>query len=165
MTGDDQDYLVEVERAGNLFALTRSVIDSQLLARQLLRGEDGAVVVFEGVVRNNTKGRATKFLEYDCYQPMALRRIEQIGMDIAGTHAVGRISIVHRLGRLEVGEASVSVIVTAPHRQAAFQAALEGINRLKREVPIWKKEYFEDGAVWVEGEWDETLRAQQNTGE
>jgi molybdopterin synthase catalytic subunit len=165
MTGDFGEYLVEVERSGNFFALTRSIIDSQRIARQLLRGEDGAVVVFEGVVRNNTKGRATRFLEYECYQPMALRRMEQIGTEMAASHAVGRIAIVHRLGRLEIGEASVSVIVTSPHRQAAFKAALEGINRLKREVPIWKKEYFEDGAVWVEGEWDETLRAQQNTGQ
>jgi MoaE-MoaD fusion protein len=114
-------------------------------------------------VRNNTKGRPTRFLEYECYESMALRQMEQIGMEIAQAHALGRISIVHRLGRLEIGEASVSVIVTAPHRQAAFQAALEGINRLKREVPIWKKEHFEDGAVWVEGEWDATLRAGQKT--
>jgi molybdopterin synthase catalytic subunit len=67
--------------------------------------------------------------------------------------------MVHRLGRLEIGEASVVVIATAPHRRPAFEAALEGINRLKREVPIWKKEFFADGAVWVQGEWDETLLA------
>src|SRR6266404_2624082 len=70
------------------------------------------------------------------------------------THAIGRMAMVHRLGRMEIGETSVAVIVTAPHRQAAFDAALEGINRLKRLVPIWKKEYFVDGEVWVEGEWD-----------
>ena len=91
-------------------------------------------------------------------------RWQQIGNgDCAGARFWGASRYVHRLGRLEIGEASVSVIVTAPHRQAAFQAALEGINRLKREVPIWKKEHFEDGAVWVEGEWDATLRAGQKT--
>jgi molybdopterin synthase catalytic subunit len=163
MTDEQPKFLAETRRDGHLFALTRSQIDSQVLVRAMQRGEDGAVVVFEGIVRNNTKGRPTRFLEYECYESMALRQMEQIGMEIARAHALGRISIVHRLGRLEIGEASVSVIVTAPHRQAAFQAALEGINRLKREVPIWKKEYFEDGAVWVEGEWDETLRAGRNS--
>jgi molybdopterin synthase catalytic subunit len=163
MSAEERDFLAEIRREGNLFALTRSVIDSQSLVRELQRGEDGAIVVFEGVVRNNTKGRPTRFLEYECYEAMALRQMAEIGTEIAHAHALGRISIVHRLGRLEIGEASVSVVVTAAHRQAAFQAALEGINRLKREVPIWKKEYFDDGAVWVEGEWDETLRAGQKT--
>jgi molybdopterin synthase catalytic subunit len=116
--------------------------------------------VFEGVVRNNTKGRKTRFLEYECYEAMAIQQMEQIGLEIAAAHAIGRIAMVHRLGRLEIGEASVSIVVSAPHRQAAFQAALDGINRLKREVPIWKKEFFEDGAIWVEGEWDEKLRGQ-----
>jgi molybdopterin synthase catalytic subunit len=163
MTTEQSKFLAETRPEGHLFALTRSQIDSQPLVRAMQRGEDGAVVVFEGVVRNNTKGRPTRFLEYECYESMALRRMEQIVMEIARAHAVGRIAIVHRLGRLEIGEASVAVIVTAPHRQAAFQAALEGINRLKREVPIWKKEFFEDGAVWVEGEWDETLRARPDS--
>jgi molybdopterin synthase catalytic subunit len=153
-------YLAERRRDGHLFALTRLKIDSAGIAGEVQRPEDGAVIVFEGVVRNNTKGRATRFLEYECYQEMAIQQMEQIGLDIAGLHAIGHIAMIHRLGRLEVGEASVAIIVSAPHRQAAFQAALDGINRLKREVPIWKKEYFEDGAVWVEGEWDEKLRDQ-----
>jgi len=137
--------------------LTRSPIDSQSLAQELQRPEDGAVVVFEGVVRNNTNGRKTSYLEYECYEEMAVATMERIGSEIASQHAIGRIGMVHRLGRLEVGEASVSVIATAPHRRPAFEAALAGINRLKREVPIWKKEYFLDGATWVDGEWDETL--------
>jgi molybdopterin synthase catalytic subunit len=94
---------------------------------------------------------------------MAIRQMEQIGLEIAGSHPIGRIAMVHRLGRLEIGEASVAIIASAPHRQAAFQAALDGINRLKREVPIWKKEFFEDGAVWVDGEWDEKLRGQSTS--
>ena len=147
------------ETEGHLFAITRDTIDSRDLARRLQRPEDGAVVVFEGVVRNNTKGRATLHLEYECYGEMALQQMAQIGQEIVARHALGRLGIVHRLGRLEVGEASVAVVATAPHRGAAFAAALEAINRLKREVPIWKKEFFADGAVWVEGEWDEQLLA------
>ncbi len=144
---------------GHAFALTRDPIDSQLLSQKLQRPEDGAVVIFEGVVRNNTNGRLASYLEYECYEQMAVEQIARIGGEIAARFSLGRIGVVHRLGRLEIGEASVVVIATAPHRRPAFEAALEGINRLKREVPIWKKEFFADGAVWVEGEWDETLLA------
>jgi molybdopterin synthase catalytic subunit len=143
--------------APNCFLLTREPIDSGRLASQLQRPEDGAVVVFEGVVRNNTKGRPTLFLEYECYEPMALQQIGRIGEEVAEQFSIGRIGIVHRLGKLDIGEASVVIVATAPHRKAAFEAAFEAINRLKREVPIWKKEFFADGAVWVDGEWDERL--------
>ncbi|MGI8746582.1 MAG: molybdenum cofactor biosynthesis protein MoaE [Bryobacteraceae bacterium] len=145
------------EYEGNFFALTRNRIDTATISGQLLRGEDGALVNFEGVVRNNTKGRATRFLDYECYEPMAIQVMAGIGREIARTLPIGRIAMVHRLGRMEIGETSVAVIVTAPHRKPAFEAALEGINRLKKLVPIWKKEHFGDGAVWVEGEWDESL--------
>jgi MoaE-MoaD fusion protein len=144
---------------GHVFAITRDAIDSQELSRRLKRPEDGAVVVFEGVVRNNTKGRPTSYLEYECYEQMALQQIARIGNEIAAEFSLGRLGIVHRLGCLQIGEASVAVIAVAPHRRPAFEAALEGINRLKREVPIWKKEFFADGAVWVDGEWDDTLLA------
>jgi len=156
VSGGSGRYTHEIcdPETGCFFALTRQTIDTPAIARQLLRGEDGALVDFEGVVRNNTKGRATKFLDYECYEPMAVKMMAEIGRDIAGTFAIGRIAIVHRLGRLEIGEASVAIVVTAPHRKPAFEAALEGINRLKRMVPIWKKEHFADGEVWVEGEWD-----------
>jgi MoaE-MoaD fusion protein len=142
---------------GCFFALTRQPIDTPAIGRQLLRGEDGALVDFEGVVRNNTKGRATQFLDYECYEPMAVKMLAEIGREILRTHAIGRIAMVHRLGRLQIGEASVAIVVTAPHRKPAFEAALEGINRLKRIVPIWKKEHFADGEVWVEGEWDDSV--------
>ena len=148
---------------GHVFALTRDVIDSKQLSRSLQRPQDGAVVVFEGVVRNNTKGRPTLYLEYECYEQMALEQIARIGREIAGQFAIDRIGVVHRLGRLQIAEASVAVVATAAHRKPAFEAALEAINRLKREVPIWKKEFFADGAVWVEGEWDERLRAGSST--
>ena len=145
--------------AGHLFALTRKTIESRNIARTLQRPEDGGVVLFEGVVRNNTRGRATEYLEYECYEAMALEQMARIGREIAAQFALGRIAFVHRLGRLLIGEASVLIVATAPHRGPAFAAALEGINRLKKEVPIWKKEFFADGAVWVDGEWDERLRA------
>ena len=143
--------------AGHFFALTREPIDGTVIAKGLLRGSDGAFVNFEGVTRNNTKGRATRFLDYECYEPMAVKTMEQIGLDIARTHSIGRIAMVHRLGRVEISETSVAVVVTSPHRKAAFDAAFEGINRLKKLVPVWKKEYFVDGEVWVEGEWDDTV--------
>ncbi len=141
----------------HIFEIVRESIDSRELVKKLQRAEDGAVVVFEGVVRNNTKGRPTIYLEYECYEAMAKQQMARIGREIAGQFAIGRIGMVHRLGRLEIGEASVVVVATAPHRKPAFDAALEGINRLKREVPIWKKEFFADGAVWVDGEWDDKL--------
>ncbi len=150
---------------GHFFSITRQTIDSRQLAAALQRGEDGAVVVFEGIVRNNTKGRETKYLEYECYEGMALQQMAKIGREIAAQFGVGHIGIIHRLGRLEIGEASVAVVATAPHRKPAFEAALEAINRLKREVPIWKKEFFADGAVWVDGEWDDRLLAGASTEE
>jgi molybdopterin synthase catalytic subunit len=142
---------------GHFFALTREAIDSAGIQKQLLQGVDGALVNFEGVVRNNTKGRPTEFLDYECYEPMAVKTMAEIGRELAAAHAISRIAMVHRLGRMQVGETSVAVMVTAPHRKPAFEAALEGINRLKRTVPIWKKEHFTDGEIWVEGEWDESV--------
>ncbi len=140
---------------GHYFALTRSPIDLRALETHLLQGLDGASVTFQGVVRNNTRGRATLRLDYECYEAMAIRKMAEIGRAIAREFAISRIAMVHRLGTMEIGEASVVVIATAPHRRPSFDAALEGINRLKRLVPVWKKEYFADGEVWVEGEWDE----------
>jgi molybdopterin synthase catalytic subunit len=143
--------------AGNFFALTRDPIDSKAIVDRMLRGEDGAYVDFVGVVRNNTKGRRTLYLDYECYEEMAIEVMASLGREIAASHPIGRIALVHRLGRMEVGEASVAVVVTSPHRKPAFDAALEGINRLKKIVPIWKKEHFADGEVWVEGEWDDSV--------
>jgi len=158
VSGGSGGFTQEItDPAGNFFALTRDPIDGGALARRLLRGEDGAFVNFEGVARNNTKGRPTRYLEYECYEPMAIKVMAEIGGEIAHSFAIGRIAMVHRLGRIEIGETSVAVVVTAPHRKAAFEAALEGINRLKRLVPVWKKEFFTDGEVWVDGEWDESV--------
>jgi MoaE-MoaD fusion protein len=146
-----------VEPGGHYFAITREPIDGRALVERLQQDHDGAVVTFDGVTRDNTKGRATRYLEYECYEGMAIKMMAQIGREIAAGGSISRIGIIHRLGRLEIGEASVVVVATSPHRRAAFDAALEGINRLKRLVPIWKKEYFADGEVWVEGEWDDSV--------
>jgi len=139
---------------GHYFALTRAAIDLRALETRLLQGLDGASVTFQGVVRNNTRGRATLRLDYECYETMAIRKMAEIGRALAAEFAISRIALVHRLGTMEIGEASVVVVAVAPHRRPAFDAALEGINRLKRLVPVWKKEHFADGEVWVEGQWD-----------
>jgi MoaE-MoaD fusion protein len=148
------EAVLEIESGVHYFALTRQAIDTRAVVNRMLTGAEGAVVTFEGTVRNNTKGRPTLYLDYECYEAMALRVMARIGCEVAQSFAVSRVAMVHRLGRLLVGETSVAVIVTAPHRRPAFEAALEGINRLKKTVPIWKKEHFADGEVWVEGEWD-----------
>jgi molybdopterin synthase catalytic subunit len=138
-------------------ALTRHAIDTRALIARLMSGAEGAVITFEGTVRNNTRGRATLCLDYECYESMALKTMAQIGREIAAGHAISRIAMVHRLGRMLIGETSVAIVVTAPHRGPAFEAAREGIDRLKKIVPIWKKEHFVDGEVWVEGEWGENV--------
>lgn len=158
VSGGSGKFLQEIaDPAGHYFAITREPIDGRALVERLQQPFDGAVVTFDGVTRNNTKGRATRYLEYECYEGMAIRMMAQIGLEIAAAGQISRIGIIHRLGRLEIGEASVVVVATSPHRRAAFEAALDGINKLKRLVPIWKKEYFADGEVWVEGEWDDSV--------
>jgi molybdopterin synthase catalytic subunit len=153
------DHFLEMQSGPHYFALTRHAIDTRAIINRLLTGAEGAVVTFEGTVRNNTKGRPTLYLDYECYEAMALRVMARIGCEVAQGFAISRVAMVHRLGRMLVGETSVAVIVTAPHRRPAFDAALEGINRLKKIVPIWKKEHFVDGEVWVEGEWDRDVPA------
>jgi len=149
-------FLSEVQDpAGHFFALTRDPIDPRAIETRLLQGCDGAIVTFQGVVRNNTSGRRTLRLEYEGYEPMALRKMAEIGRDVASRYGISRIAMVHRLGTLEIGEASVMVVAVSPHRRAAFDAALAGIDNLKKLVPVWKKEFFEDGEIWVEGAWDE----------
>lgn len=142
---------------GSFFALTRAEIPAREIKQQLVSPQDGAVVDFEGVVRNNTKGRPTLYLDYECYEAMAVKMMAELGREIKKSLPITRIAMVHRLGRMEIGDASVLVVATAPHRKPAFDAALDGINRLKKTVPIWKKEFFEDGEVWVEGDWDEAV--------
>ena len=136
----------------DIFEITREPIQIADLRKRLLEGNSGAVVVFDGVARNNTKGRRTLFLEYEGYEPMSLRTMEQIGAEVHERWPINHLGIIHRLGRIEISESSVVIIVTSAHRKIAFEACHYAIDRLKKLVPIWKKEYFEDGAVWVENE-------------
>jgi molybdopterin synthase catalytic subunit len=136
----------------DLFELVRAPIRVAEIVASLKAPQDGAVVVFEGVVRNHSGGRRTLYLDYEAYEPMALVKMREIGAEIRRQFPVHRIAIVHRLGRLEIAETSVLIAVSSPHRRAAFDACRLAIDTLKRTVPIWKKEYFADGAVWAEGE-------------
>jgi molybdopterin synthase catalytic subunit len=137
-------------QARDIFELTREPIDIAGLRARLLEGDSGAVVIFDGVARNNTKGRRTLYLEYEGYEPMALRTMEQIGREIHARWPINRVGIIHRLGRIEITQSSVVIVVTSAHRKVAFEACQYAIDRLKKLVPIWKKEFFEDGAIWVE---------------
>jgi MoaE-MoaD fusion protein len=139
-------------RAEDIFEITREPIDIAGLRSRLLGGESGAVVIFDGVARNNTKGRRTLYLEYEGYTEMALVTMQQIGGEAHQQWPINRIGIIHRLGRIEISQSSVVIVVTSAHRKVAFEACQYAIDRLKKIVPIWKKEYFEDGAVWVENQ-------------
>ena len=132
--------------------IIREVIDTQRVVSALKRGEDGAALFFEGVVRNQTRGRKTLYLEYEAYEEMALAQLEKLAAEALEKFQVRDVAIVHRLGRLEIGETSVLIAVASAHRAAAFEACRWLIDTLKRTVPIWKKEFFEDGAVWADGE-------------
>jgi molybdopterin converting factor subunit 1 len=157
-SGDEVAFLPPVSggqqaAAGNdLFRIVREVIRPGEIVAALRAPEDGAVVVFDGFVRNNFKGRKTLYLEYEAYEPMAYAKMREIGAEIHTRFSVHRVAIVHRLGRLEIGETSVLIAVSSAHRAAAFDACRFAIDTLKRTVPIWKKEYFVGGAVWAEGE-------------
>ena len=113
---------------------------------------NGAAVVFEGIVRNNTRGRRTLYLDYEAYEGMALKQMQSVADKACSEFKIRDVTLVHRLGRLEIGETSVLIAVSSAHRAAAFDACRWLIDTLKRTVPIWKKEYFEDGAVWADGE-------------
>lgn len=134
------------------FELVNTPIDPTAAVRHVRAGQDGAIVTFDGFVRNESHGRATQHLEYEAYASMALAKMGEIGTQIHEKFAIHRVVILHRLGRLEVGETSVFIAVSAPHRPAAFEACRFAIDTLKKTVPIWKKEYFEDGAIWADGE-------------
>jgi molybdopterin synthase catalytic subunit len=132
--------------------LVRERIDAELVVQSLKRPKDGAIVVFDGIVRNNTRGRPTFYLDYEAYETMALKQMESLASEAQTRFNVRGVSIVHRLGRLEIGETSVLIVVAAAHRGSAFDACRWIIDTLKKTVPIWKKEYFEDGVVWADGE-------------
>ena len=132
--------------------LTRERIDTRALAERIKRPEDGATVVFEGIVRDNSRGRRTLYLDYEAYEEMARKQLNELAAQALARFQVRDVAVVHRLGRMQIGETSVAIVVSSAHRAAAFDACRFLIDTLKKTVPIWKKEYFEDGAVWADGE-------------
>ena len=132
--------------------LGRTAIRSAQVLDEMKTGSDGAVCVFDGIVRNNTRGRQTLFLDYEAYEEMALDQMRGLAGEAIAKFGVRDIALLHRLGRLEVGETSVLIVVASAHRGAAFDACRWLIDTLKKTVPIWKKEHFVDGAVWAAGE-------------
>lgn len=133
-------------------ALTTDPIDAATVASSLKRGEDGAVVIFDGTVRNQTRGRRTLYLFYEAYAEMAETQMKALAAQALADFPIRDVTMVHRLGKLEIGETSVVIAVAAAHRAAAFDACRWLIDTLKQKVPIWKKEFFEDGAVWAQGD-------------
>ncbi len=137
----------------DIFEITREPIDKADLEKRLLTGAAGAVVTFDGTVRNQTQGRRVVKLQYEAYPPMAVKEMRKVGAELRERWPdIERIGIVHRFGELAVSESSVVIVVTSPHRKVAFEACHYAIDRVKQTVPIWKKEIFEDGEAWVEGQ-------------
>lgn len=152
--GDEVAFMPPVSGgSGNdVYRITREKIRAAELAESLKDRQDGAVVIFEGIVREQSHGRKTLYLEYEAYEAMAVRKMEEIGAEAKRKFEINNVGMIHRVGKLEIGETSVAIVVTAAHREAAFEACHYAIDRLKQAVPIWKKEYFEDGGVWGEGQ-------------
>jgi molybdopterin synthase catalytic subunit len=146
------DSLDGSEADRTFVALTRERIETEKLVATARHAVDGAVVVFDGIVRNNSRGRATLYLDYEAYEEMADRKMREIAAEACTRFGVRQVVIVHRLGRLEIGETSVLIVVASAHRAQAFDACRWLIDTLKQIVPIWKKETFADGAVWAPGE-------------
>ncbi|MGI9034702.1 MAG: molybdenum cofactor biosynthesis protein MoaE [Pyrinomonadaceae bacterium] len=142
----------KIQNRDDFFELTTEPLDLSRIARRVCLPECGATVTLDGYVRQFTKGRETKYLVYEAYEPMAVRETEKLIAAAREQFAVAAIGIAHRLGRLEIGETSVVISVAAPHRRAAFEACEWLIRELKRRVPIWKKEVYRGGEMWIEGE-------------
>jgi len=143
---------MSIHPSNDLVSLVHENIDANALVDSVRTGGAGAVVTFDGCVRNQSHGRRTLYLDYEAYESMALAKMREIAAEVHKKFQIDRVALAHRLGRLEIGETSVFIAVSAPHRAAAFEACRYAIDTLKRSVPIWKKEYFEDGAVWADGE-------------
>ena len=139
----------------DFFELTEEPLDVGAIARRVVLPECGATVTLDGYVREWTRGRRSLYLIYEAYAPMALSEMQKLGRRAREQFGISSLGIVHRVGRLEIGETSVVISVAAPHRRAAFAACEWAILELKRTVPIWKKEFYEDGEMWVEGETQE----------
>jgi len=132
--------------------LTREAIPSDALITAAKAATDGAVLTFDGIVRNHSRNRETVYLDYEAYEEMALKQMKELAAQAREKFAVRHVTIVHRLGRLAVGETSVLIVVASSHRPAAYEASRFLIDTLKKTVPIWKKETFTDGVVWADGD-------------
>jgi molybdopterin synthase catalytic subunit len=128
-----------------MFKVTTEPLNVQTLNDLVKRPTDGAVVTFDGIVRNSFDGLAVRSLEYEAYAEMAEKKMAQIGEEVRQKFPIGKIAIIHRLGQLDIGESSIIIAVAAPHRHEAFEACAYAMDRVKEEVPIWKKEFFTDG--------------------
>src|SRR5260370_33316069 len=126
----------------DIYQLVREPIDTAALAHHVRAHEDGAIVTFDGFVRNQSHNRSTLYLDYEAYESMALAKMREIGVQLHDKYRIHRVAMVDRLGRLEIGETSVFIAVSAPHRAAAFEACRFAIDTFKRTVPIWKKRFF-----------------------
>jgi MoaE-MoaD fusion protein len=146
---DDIALIPPVSGGSGAFAIAREPIDLARVVKDVARPEAGAIVTFSGTVRNNTQGVAVVALEYEAYETMALRFLRKIGEEIKTRWPEAEAAIVHRIGRVEIGETSVAIAVSSPHRSDAFEACRHAIERLKQDVPIWKKEIRGDGSIWV----------------
>jgi molybdopterin converting factor subunit 1 len=150
--GDENSAAESPAGARDFFELTTEPIDVGEVARRVVPPECGATVTLDGYVREWTRGRRTLYLVYEAYAPMALKELGRLCRELRERFDVAHVGVVHRTGRLEIGETSVVISVSAPHRRAAFEACEWAIRELKRTVPVWKKEFYADGEVWVEGE-------------
>ena len=133
-----------------MFKVTTEPLKVQEVNDLVKRPTDGAVVTFDGIVRNNFDGRPVDYLEYEAYAAMAEKKLVEVAAEVRQKFAVGEVAMVHRIGRLEIGESSIVIAVAAPHRHAAFEACAYAMDRVKEDLPVWKKEFFADGeAHWV----------------
>lgn len=159
--GNNPDKKAQVLRSEHC-AIVREPIDARAIRLSVEHPEDGAITIFEGVVRNHSRGRRTLYLDYEAYEGMALNEMEKLSQAALEDFKIRDVRVVHRLGRLEIGETSILIMVSSAHRAAAFDACRWLIDTLKKTVPVWKKEYFEDGAVWADGEpFPEEVKAQK----
>lgn len=144
-----------------LFWVTKDEVDINDCIKNVVRPEAGAISTFIGIAREFTKGKQTLHLEYEAYVPMAVKQLERIGSEIQDKWPKTMVSIAHRIGRLDISEVAVAIAVSSPHRPAAFEASRYAIERIKEIVPIWKKEFWEDGTAWI-GDQKETNTYDEN---
>jgi molybdopterin synthase catalytic subunit len=145
-------------REGSMFIVTEQPLDPAPLVEAVRRDEAGAVALFYGIVRNENLGRRVQYLEYDAYPEMAIKKMREVGDEVSARFPVTGFGVMHRTGRLEIGETSLLVAVSSGHRKEAFEACHYAVDRIKQIVPVWKKEVWEDGSEWIEGSVPEVPR-------